>query len=180
MLAIATLCLVGCNRHVASESYTETKVKWQGATAEDIRDVIRSIAPGIHGAVIEDGEAVLYHRGTVEETQKELDGSVGMRPVELTISAPIAKEGKIPEAPSPVERVQIRWEVDRAKAASHGISVAEIASRLHEFDLAQDKVAAAKALHDKTIKTPSGAEVSFESLVDAKATTVSRPLILNE
>lgn len=174
------LFLASCDRHAASESYTETKVNWQGATAEDIRDVIRSISPGFHCAVIEDGEAVLYHRGTVEEAQKDLDGSVGMRPTELTISVPISKEGKVPDAPNPEERVQIRWEVDRAEATSHEISVAEIASRLREFNLQQDEVAAAQALHGNTIKASSGAEVPLDSLVVPKATTVSRPLLLNK
>ncbi len=175
---VATLCLFGCDRQISSESYTETKVEWRGATAENIRDVVRSIAPGVQIAVIQDGGAILYHRGSVAETQKELDGSAGMRPVELTVSAPVAKEGKLPEAPNQEALVQINWDVDSGKAATLGIRMAEITSRLRELE--QNEASAAEAIQVKTIKTQSGSEVPLNSLVEAKLTTVIRPIILNK
>lgn len=174
------LCLIACDRQVASQPYTETKVEWQGATAEDIANAVRSIVPAPELAVIDDGEAILYHRGSVADTQKELAASAERLPAEFAVSAPVAKEGMLPEVPNQEARVQIRWEVDSAVAADHGITVAEIVSHLREFELKQDEVAAAQALQGKTIKTPSGAEITLNSLVVAKATTVNRPIILNK
>ena len=179
ILPLALVCLFSCERQVARESYTETKLEWKGATAEELRAVIGSIAPSIRRAVIKDGEATLYHSGTVADTQKELDHYAGNRPVELIVSAPAAKDGKLPQAPHQVTQVKINWEIDRAKATALGISLAEISSLLRELELQQEEATATKALQDKTIKIPSGEEVRLDSLVKATATAVNRPILLN-
>ena len=174
------LALTGCQKEDASVGYTETKLELAGASAEELKEVISSIAPDVQLAVIGDGVATLYQDGSKDEISKVLEDAMDRSPYGLMIAPPVEKKGQLPATPGQKEETQWSFEINSVQAKDLGVTTDDIVSRLSEVDAGQDDEALLEAFNQMTVNSISGADVSLSSLAEPKKVTVLRPLILTQ
>lgn len=175
LITTVALCLISCTKKEAAKpvaSIIETQINWKGASAEQIQElVISPIKKNIELAVIEDGQATLYHLATIEQTMVELE-QIPNRPYGLMISPPKSIGNAIPKPPVVKQVKRIEWSANKAAIEKHGVSTNELLGYLKrlEFDPEDsgNKIASLKFN-----------DIPLDDLVSYQIITIDRPLIID-
>ena len=180
LTSLATMWFVGCKQSARVSQYTETQIRWSGATAEEIHRAIIPYVTEVDLVVIHDGNASLYQLGDTLENEKDFTNWQQKFPNAMTISKPSTYTGDIPSAPKREDSTVVEFIIDKDKVRSHGLTMDPLIERLKAIAQDGDLERVTKELSRHSIETPSNLMVQLSSFVKPELITVTRPIIIQE
>jgi hypothetical protein len=182
-IPVLTACRGGQNQSQALPNYAKTEIAWTGAAAEQLEDQLTTM-PTLRMAILWDEKALIYHEGSEEAVTAELANAQANWPAEgPTLGETLWIDGMLPEPPPPVEEPKVRFQLDREKLQTLGLTTVDVAKSLEELELSPEDLVSATGskmkLEGKTILTPDGSAVPLTDLMTIEMSEAWRPLIID-
>lgn len=181
VIVLALLALSCRSKPKAAPNVTRTEFHWPGTGAEELAEVVRSIAPGFSVAIVHDERAEVFHEMSEREVDYELGLTAAQRPDRnFAISGPHSLSGGIPALPSTTPVPSIAFEFDQERIAALGLTAHDVQQAVIEAGIKPEAdPESAERLDTLHVTNSAGDQLRLVDVANLTQEFRERPLIID-